>query len=373
MESMPRVKELDSIRGLAAIAIVVYHLWLIQVTLLGAAVDLFFVLSGYLITSILLSHPPSERFLLAFYARRGLRIWPIYYLSLFFLVAVNPFVSVPGRLEGLPYFLTFSQGLPYYWADDPPAFITAFRHTWSLAIEEQFYVVWPAALWLLGKKRLSWAAAALVVLAVCTRILNMNPWILVTHCDGLALGALLAGWLHASSSAATRDKDHSFLVRLGTAAAAYWGLGGIIAKSLDRASYLDPVLFRVIQSTRVLSLNMVFFALVGLTIFYAGHPRLRVLRDRRLVYFGKISYGLYLYHHIVFSLVDEYAASHRLSNNFGCDLIKIGMSLAIAALSYRYVERPILKLKDLFPYSSTTSRVAERVGELGPIRAAETG
>lgn len=99
---MQRVKELDSMRGLAAIAIVVYHLWFIKITVLGAAVNLFFVLSGYLITSILLNNPPSERFLLSFYARRGLRIWPIYYLALAALVILNPYLANPGPLDACP-------------------------------------------------------------------------------------------------------------------------------------------------------------------------------------------------------------------------------------------------------------------------------
>ena len=68
---MQRVKELDSIRGLASLAIVVYHLWLTRIGLLGAAVDLFFVLSGFLITSILLNNPMDCRFLVSFYARRA--------------------------------------------------------------------------------------------------------------------------------------------------------------------------------------------------------------------------------------------------------------------------------------------------------------
>src|SRR5438045_1329189 len=127
---MQRVKELDAIRGLAALVIVFYHLFWIPIGLLGTAVDLFFVLSGYLITSILLGHPPSREFLFAFYARRGLRIWPIYYFSLLILVMINPWVSEPGSLDGLPYSLTFTQFVPYYWSDAAPAFIPAFRHTW---------------------------------------------------------------------------------------------------------------------------------------------------------------------------------------------------------------------------------------------------
>jgi len=132
---MQRVKKLDSIRGLASLAIVVYHLWLSNIGLLGAAVDLFFVLSGFLITSILLTHVMSHRFLVSFYARRALRIWPIYYLSLMILVLLNPFASAPGSLDGLPYFATFTQNITYYWSDSTPAFIPEFRHTWSAAIE----------------------------------------------------------------------------------------------------------------------------------------------------------------------------------------------------------------------------------------------
>jgi peptidoglycan/LPS O-acetylase OafA/YrhL len=283
---MQRVRELDAMRGLAAIAIVVYHLWVLPISLLGAAVDLFFVLSGYLITSIILSHPPSERFLLAFYVRRGLRIWPIYYLSLFVVVAINPWTPRPGSLGGLPYFLTFTQNLPYYWSDVAPSFITAFRHTWSLAVEEQFYIVWPALLWVVGRKGLGPAALSLVALATVTRSLDWYPWILATHRDGLALGALLAGWIRSPSDV---PRCSRFLIRLGTISVVYWVAGAALSKTLDLGMY--PQLFRTIQSTRVLSLNVFFYGLVGLTVLHAGHPRLSWLRDRRLVYFGQISYG----------------------------------------------------------------------------------
>jgi peptidoglycan/LPS O-acetylase OafA/YrhL len=368
---MQRVKELDSIRGLASIAIVIYHLWLIKIALLGAAVDLFFVLSGYLITSILLKHPPNDRFLLAFYARRGLRIWPIYYLALFFLVAINPWMPEPGRVDGLPYFVTFTQNLPYYWSSTAPPFITAFRHTWSLAIEEQFYLVWPALLWLLGRQKLPTLTLALIGLAVVMRSLNVYAWILVTHCDGLALGALLAGWFHAPARAAIGQREGLVLLAIGLTSAAYWVGSAVLVSVLGLGAH--PGIASVVQSTRVLSLNAVFFALVGLTVLHAGHPSLGILRDRRLVYFGQISYGLYLYHHIVFVLWDDFAAKHALANSLGQDLAKLALSLAIAALSYRYVERPLLALKDLFPYRQPAPRTADLTAELTPIRGVEAG
>ena len=347
---MQRVKELDSIRGLAAIAIVVYHLWFIKITVLGAAVDLFFVLSGYLITSILLSNPPSERFLFSFYVRRGLRIWPIYYLALLALVVLNPYVAQPGPLDALPYYLSFSQNVTHYWAGTAPEFIPAFRHTWSLAVEEQFYIIWPALLMVLGRRGLTRAALVFVGLALAMRALGFNRWVLATNCDGLALGSLLAGLL----TGRPRDVARSFAAPLravGLAAALYWVGSAVLARLFHLAT--DGDLYMVITSSRVLCLNMVFFAVVGLTVLSAGHRWLFILRDWRLVYLGQISYGLYLYHHIVFILWDDYAAKHHLASHIGYDLLKLAASIAIAGLSYRYIERPILSLKDRFRYQGS--------------------
>jgi peptidoglycan/LPS O-acetylase OafA/YrhL len=343
---MQRVKELDSIRGLASLVIVVYHLWLIKVGVLGAAVDLFFVLSGFLITSILLNNPMSGRFLISFYARRSLRIWPIYYLSLLFLVFINPHTAEPGSLDGLPYFATFTQNVTFYWSGSAPAFIPAFRHTWSLAIEEQFYVFWPALLWLTGRRGIPLVTAGLIGLAVCTRILQFNSWILATHCDGLALGALLS-YLIATPSLGIPGRKPRFLA-LGLGAASFW-MGSALAVRLASPAWQASLLIPL-QSLRMFSLNLAFFALVGLTVRHAGHPWLGILRRRELVYLGQISYGLYLYHHIVFMLWDDYSARMGIQNHLGFDVAKAALSFAIAAFSWRFVERPILSVKDRFRY-----------------------
>lgn len=195
MDRLDRVKELDSIRGLAAIAIVFYHLWFQSLSILGSAVDLFFVLSGYLITTIILTNALSDRFLISFYMRRGLRIWPIYYLTLLAMCLFYPFLPPCGNLDDLPFYLSFTQELPRYKPTVDPSFPLAFRHTWTLAIEEQFYLIWPPLLWWLGKKRVPIVSVLLVALAVVARSLNLSAFILVTHCDGLALGGLLAGLL----------------------------------------------------------------------------------------------------------------------------------------------------------------------------------
>ena len=114
---MRRIAELDGLRGLAAVLIVAYHLFRDYPPGFWAAVDLFFVLSGYLITAIVLRHACSWRFLLAFYARRGLRIWPIYYLVILILVLG---VGRRGDLVALPYYLTYTQQFPHYWGGAMP-------------------------------------------------------------------------------------------------------------------------------------------------------------------------------------------------------------------------------------------------------------
>ncbi|MDR3634763.1 MAG: hypothetical protein P4L84_13245 [Isosphaeraceae bacterium] len=112
---MRRSAELDGVRGLAAVAFVSHHMFADRVPFGWAAVDVFFVLSGYLITSIVLEHGQSHGFLPAFNARRGLRIWPIYYLLL-----VDLAVGWRDDPAAVPHYLTYTQQIPHYWGGRMP-------------------------------------------------------------------------------------------------------------------------------------------------------------------------------------------------------------------------------------------------------------
>ncbi|HKI18261.1 MAG TPA: acyltransferase, partial [Isosphaeraceae bacterium] len=111
-----RVRELDALRGLACLLILVYHLMPHRVPGGWAGVDLFFILSGFLITSIILKSFHERHFLAHFYVRRGLRIWPVYYLTVLLLAAATPILPRPYDLGGLPYLLTYTQNVPLYWS-----------------------------------------------------------------------------------------------------------------------------------------------------------------------------------------------------------------------------------------------------------------
>jgi peptidoglycan/LPS O-acetylase OafA/YrhL len=351
---MQRVKELDSIRGLASLTIVFYHLWFAEVGLLGTAVDLFFVLSGFLITSILLTHEINVGFVLSFYARRALRIWPIYYLSLITLVLINPFTVKPGPLDGLSWFATFTQNIAYHWSATVPPFIPAFRHTWSVAIEEQFYMFWPALVWLIGRRGIVPGIVSLVVLAVGTRVFQFNNWILATHCDGLALGALLSHWT-LPADRQKQSQEPAYWVWL--AAAGFFWLGSALVLHLLAPGW-SCSLVGTIQAFRLLSLNVVFFALVGLIFQYKGHRRLRILCHPWLVYLGQISYGLYLYHHIIFMLWDDYVEKLGIEPYLVLDVVKVALSFAVATLSWKFIEQPLLSLKGRFRYRRDVSQPA---------------
>jgi peptidoglycan/LPS O-acetylase OafA/YrhL len=370
---MQRIKELDSIRGLAALVIVFHHLWFPRFSVLGSAVDLFFVLSAYLITTIIFCHAPTDRFLLSFYIRRGLRIWPIYYVLLLFLVMIYPYLPPSGTLGDLPYYLTFTQELPRYHAATGPTFPSAFRHTWSLAIEEQFYLIWPLALVLVGRRGLPFLATALLGLAAASRLLRLSDFILITHCDGLALGGWLAVLdLGRKGSAAASERLRSQLVAIGCAAVALFA-GTLVLGSAPDAGGLGIVPAIALKCLKPLFLNLAFFALLGTIVLHAGLPRLAWLRDRRLVYLGSMSYGIYLYHHFIFEIFKYYEYHFRWETSVSWDLGKVALALGVASLSWRYLERPILSLKDRFGYQPAVRAGLEPGREVDELRGAQVG
>jgi len=348
---MRRIAELDGLRGIAAVLIVAYHLFTDYLPGCWAAVDVFFVLSGFLITGIVLQHGLSWRFLTAFYLRRGLRIWPIYYLVIAILLLCRL-----GNSASLPYYLTYTQHLPWYWGSEMPSWLLM-QHTWTLALEEQFYLIWPVMVLLAGRRMSGVLAVGLAAIAILARVAGVNWWLLAGRCDGFALGGLLAVIL-ADPNAETGHKR-----------AMTWGVGlGALASLLVVLMAATGRLFDVggpiTMGVRTTVASLASFALVAFLICHAGHPLFALLRSRPLVYLGTISYGIYLYHHpIVLS-------SQPLGNLIGVApgpalyAIECALTLGIATLSWHLIERPILRLKDRIPYRSEAVPRADQAAAL---------
>jgi peptidoglycan/LPS O-acetylase OafA/YrhL len=365
---MRRITELDALRGLAAVSIVIFHLWLPSYGFLGTAVDLFFVMSGYLITDIILKQREQPGFLATFYARRSLRILPIYYLSLLALLAINPALPKPYPTDALPYFLTYTQNVPHYWGEANPPFIPSFQHTWSLAVEEQYYLAWPLALVLLGRRSLRPLALALIGMAIGTRMAGFSKWILITHVDGLALGALLAALLDSEGVTSPSPRRLNGVlagVGLGSAVFLLKGNGWVAALG---PSWPNSVAY----SLRMFAVNALYFSLIGLVVVHGGGRLLAPLRWSWLAGLGQLSYGIYLYHYFLFDIVQQYADRLGLGNRAAIDAIKLIAAFGISAASWRWIEKPLLSLKGRLNYRPGPEVASSMAGEpvrLDPIRS----
>jgi peptidoglycan/LPS O-acetylase OafA/YrhL len=172
--TMRRIPELDALRGIAILLVLVHHtefavLYAPELTrLMWLGVDLFFVLSGFLITEILLRKPKDRGFILNFYARRALRIWPPYYLLVLFVwLFGTPLFGSSLQGRALVHYLTFTQNVSF--APMELAFHPALQSTWSLAVEEQFYLLWPPLTLGFRRRALAVTLTGIILLAVVVR------------------------------------------------------------------------------------------------------------------------------------------------------------------------------------------------------------
>ncbi len=345
----PRITELDALRGIAAVAIVIFHSNVRRFPWGWAAVDLFFVLSGFLITGIVLRHGGTRGFLPRFYARRALRIFPVYYLVVLGLVVCGGILPRPNDPRGLIYELTYTQYVPYYWFAESPRYSPYLGHTWTLAIEEQFYLVWPALILLAGRSR-AWVAGlslATVAGSFAMRSMGFSVALLGARADGLALGGLLAAILTAPEGG-LRIASRGLRAGLATLAVASALVLAALAAFVGMAA-TDA--FPRWTGTVVLAFSTLWLGIIGLVVIHSGHPRLAVLRRPRLRWLGTVSYGLYLYHFLVLVISgDVYRRLGLRGQPLWREAPTIGLCFVVAALSWKYIERPILRWKDRFAY-----------------------
>lgn len=340
--------QLDGLRFVAFLAVFVFHYLssarrelsptLTVVAEAGAfGVDLFFVLSSFLITSLLLrEHTSAARIhVRAFWIRRALRIWPLYFI----------YVSVIMLLERPPGW--YAIGLVTFtsnWVAQHRWYTSATNHLWSIAIEEQFYLCWPLVLAWIGRRWLPAVAAAMIGSALAMRALllasraNLTEHAVWQHTivrlEPLALGILLA-WIWS------RRAPNGRLLPSWAALVAVGG-GWVLVATLIRYSVAPG---RVMISPPIWTYSVVDVILAGVLSTCLAAKR-GVLAHPILAYLGKISYGLYVFHFPVgYALLEWFDLRWplRLALSFG-------LTVAVSALSYRFVEKPFLRLKARFTY-----------------------
>ena len=322
--------ELDSIRAFAVILVMVHHYQYPTFPLGTLGVDIFFVLSGYLITSLLIHEwKQSQHIQLShFYIKRVLRLYHALLLTLFF---VSPFESKENILAALFYVANW---------------VTAFQlvpnekhflfHIWSLSIEEQFYFIWP--LLLTFTLRRQWAPRQIVFIPLGLALLSTLERAVLflngatieriargtdSHSDGLFLGCTLALIL---SFGLEWPRQAQLGLRVLTGAACVYTVG---------------LFWRVIpESSLYLGGNFLFCLAAAFLIFCIVTRRIpvlnRVLSNGWMAAIGKISYGLYLYHFPILLFNTIIGISH---------LASLAITFLFSAFAFRYIESPILRLK----------------------------
>jgi peptidoglycan/LPS O-acetylase OafA/YrhL len=369
------VPGLDYLRGLAVLLVVLYHglYWSdngvshykIVGTFLGATVfgwlgvNLFFVLSGFLITGILLDTKTKPDYFKRFYERRSRRILPAYFLTILLLLAGGLF-TVHDILPAV-FFLSNLTSLTHF-----PKHYGPF---WSLAVEEQFYLVWPVTVLLLkGRTALAWFSVGICFAEPILRLLSFlkTPYMgdvsTVTWltADNLAIGALLAIFCR-STICTTRS--------IKWLAALLFSLGVILLITLIPLGILhrDSALGAALQSV---PWNLIFAACL-LTSLQVGDQlkKLRILSF--LPFLGYISYGLYLIHVLTFDLYDKVAASNGLPGFHGrLDLLLLRLlvvfviAVGAATLSRATIEDWFLAKKKTRQTSTPVPRDSDGVSDL---------
>jgi peptidoglycan/LPS O-acetylase OafA/YrhL len=375
------VPALDGIRGLAALLVMIFHFGRVETTGAGAkalgfltqfgwgGVDLFFVLSGYLIGGILLDARDKPKFLRTFYARRSLRIFPLYFVFIaLFLWVILPLLpdsasDIGARQGWLWSYLANVDIARHGWYSGGGAFA---NQLWSLAIEEQFYLVAPFAVLVFSRRRLTALAVLGVIGAITARPLLASMGFLprfayvftLARVDGLCLGLLIALMARRAGMLAKWTPVARVIV---PAAAAFllvfaWWNGTFGMADWPTLQIALPVL------------TIGCAALLLLTVSPTGSPAVqRVFSSRALRFFGVYSYGLYVWHPLVGAFVRRAGLTQvyveTLIGSSAVALVvvliaKIVAAIGVALVSYAVIERPYLKLKDAIPAAGSASGVS---------------
>lgn len=364
---------LDGLRGLAIALVLLHNLCLVGdgggralrlfdtvMTVGWVGVQLFFVLSGFLITGILLDDRSRPGYFRAFFARRVLRIFPLYYLALVLYFLVLPvLVHLPAALtrsfdHQVWYWLYLSN-----WVAPLQRGVPALPHFWSLAVEEQFYLAWPLVVYFASGRRLARLCVGLVLMAITVRagvrLAGLSPEIAYENTfarvDALALGGL----------AAVVARDEEWLAWLLPRRRKAWAWIGALAVALPLGSHGIARTGLFVQTVGYTLLAAVFTMVVfGAAIAPALEDGLesrlaRGLSAAPLQWLGKYSYGIYVFHIPVRDLALHWlggekalgrgSPGHQMLVVLAFALVVAGASSAAALLSFNLFERHFLALK----------------------------
>lgn len=357
-----RIKIIDGIRGIAILLVIAYHYVfgnavldsplankLIKFLNLGwSGVDLFFVLSGFLIVGILLDSKGSNTYFSTFYIRRGLRILPLYYILLLLYLILPEFILNDDLFkDSVPFwsYLSFTQNFFMIRHNFGLGWIAI---TWSLAVEEQFYLLLPALIWKLDKKNLVYTFLVLITLApiICLYFSGLGGYIFpLARSNSILMGGLL--------SIAYREKhikslliEHQKII-ITLLFMFLVGAGVIILKEIGAPGSTFTQLW----------LGILYTLFLATCTLFPNKILSSLIENPILIWFGTRSYSIYLFHlfFLKFShyfILGKYSTEFTNWNELYVTLIAFALTLIAAEVSFRYFESIFLTFGKRFQYKT---------------------
>jgi peptidoglycan/LPS O-acetylase OafA/YrhL len=388
------VPVLDGVRGLAILMVLLLHFVgnmtptngiedaIVGVTSYGSyGVELFFILSGFLITGLLYEARQTDHYFRNFYMRRVLRIFPLYYgvLALVFIVA--PLISFL-RGPTLDYLLdhqawAWLYGVNIYIVIQSDWSFSYLEHLWSLCIEEHFYFIWPLAVYLLGRRPRTLVLASLgiafaaMLARVAGSLLGLSWWTTYVltpfRLDGLALGAFLAVMARQPGGPETLIRG---LPRVAAVA------GGLLVGTFVWTRLVSTQGLELVLPVRAALIQILLACLlVRALVAPERSATSRFFRSRSLVFLGTYSYGLYVYHHFISYYLTTNRTEFDLAQWLGSHGAAVALqatlgaaaSLAVAYLSYELFEKRFLGLKRYFEMADRPASQRSSAGGLAGV------
>lgn len=352
--------QIDGLRFFAIISVMIGH-WMswetenpiLKFTPWGHGVILFFVISGFLITGILLQQKDqvieqrttTGKALKTFYIRRFFRIFPIYYLLIFYLFYIN----YPETKKIFIWLVTYTTNIYQSITNET---VGNFGHFWSLAVEEQFYIIWPVLLFLIPARHLIKFFIATMALSFISRFICVQyypeKWMMASYFTPnlflpLVLGALIAYY--------KKEKTvwfYNFFKPLyAFIALALYGLAFYYFAHVKQSA-----LFKTLLDEYLFALVSTFFVATAAIDGFSSVTKF-ILENKFVNYIGRISYGVYVYHLFIINFFwDVFTRETRITTDskHSAWFLYFLICFSLASLSFHLIEKPINKLKDKFKY-----------------------
>ncbi len=353
---------LDGLRGLAFLLVFTVHaVTYVQIFRLGwVGVDLFFVLSGFLITGILADSKSDPGYYVNFISRRALRIFPLYYFFILLVIVILP-TLFPGVFSNNEYYHNHQLWYWFYGSNWLRSFSgdnsnKILHHLWSLSVEEQFYVFWPLVVMACTLRRLAVVAFVLILVAIIFRYAGPHLFGFVfpfqyintlARMDSLLIGALVAIFYRINPALLIRITMPVLIISALTLVTMI-----ILKKKLGFADLTETFTFW----------DLFFGSVLVISISDRPNWLNSCLNTSFFRFFGKYSYGLYVYHLPIYQLmIDKVQGPYHI--HFPLDYIVITLlclllSTGVALVSYYCLEKPFLRLKRYF--TGTTEKILQK-------------